>query len=141
MSWAAWKKRLLRDNRAMGERMGGVMNRCADVARNASPHPNDVDRKRIERALAQRQRYRYVSPYVRKEADGYRIESPCCSRNVDQNGGVIDIARLEYLDQLHCWRLYRKDHSRSQWLVEGEYTSLTAVLQKLNEDPQRIFWR
>ncbi len=125
----------------MGERMGRVMNRCAEAEHNANPHPNDVDRKRIERALAQRQRYRYVSPYVRKEADGYRIESPCCSRNVDQNGGVIDIARLEYLDQLHCWRLYRKDHLRSQWLVEGEYTSLTAVLQKLNEDPQRMFWR
>ncbi len=141
MSWAVWKKRLLRGNRAMGERMGSVMNRCAEAERNANPHPNDVDRKRIERALAQRQRYRYVSPYVRKEADGYRIESPCCSRNVDQDGGVIDIARLEYLGQGRSWLLYRRDHNLAQWLVEGEYGSLTAVLQKLNEDPQRIFWR
>lgn len=125
----------------MGVGMNSAMNRNTDVERGASPHPNDVDRKRIERALAQRQRYRYVSPYVRKEEGGYRIESPCCSRNVDRDGGVIDIARLEYLDQLHCWRLYRKDHNLIQWQVEGEYTSLTAVLQKLNEDPQRLFWR
>lgn len=121
--------------------MNGAMNRSSEVERSASPHPNDVDRKRIERALAQRQRYRYVSPYVRKEADGYRIESPCCSRNVDQNGGVIDIARLEYQDQWRIWRLYRKEHVQAQWVMEGEYGSLTAVLQKLNEDPQRIFWR
>jgi hypothetical protein len=78
---------------------------------------------------------------VRKEADGYRIESPCCSRTVDQSGGVIDIARLEYLDQDCRWRLYRKDHSRTRWVMEGEYTSLTALLRRLNEDPERIFWR
>ncbi len=117
------------------------MNRWSESDRGASPHPNDVDRKRIQRALTQRQRYRYVSPCVRKEANGYRIESPCCSRNVDQSGGVIDIARLEYLDQGPSWRLYRKDHGHAQWVVEGEYTSLTAVLRRLNEDPQRLFWR
>ncbi|MBI5460673.1 MAG: hypothetical protein HY941_00620 [Gammaproteobacteria bacterium] len=121
--------------------MNSAMNPWSEAERGVSPHPNDVDRKRIERALAQRQRYRYVSPYVRKAADGYRIESPCCSRNVDQSGGVIDIARLEYLDPCSAWRLYRKDHLRDQWVAEGEYTSLTAVLQRLNEDPQRLFWR
>ena len=54
-------------------------------------HPNDVDRKRIERALAARVRYRYVSPEVQADEAGYRIQSPCCSRNVDKAGGTIDI--------------------------------------------------
>ena len=138
MSWVVWKKRLLRYS---GAAMGISVDKLNDARGSASPQPNDVDRKRIERALAQRQRYRYVSPQVRKEADGYRIESPCCSRNVDQSGGVIDIARLEYLDQWCSWRLYHKDHGHAQWVVEGEYTTLTAVLRRLNEDPQRIFWR
>lgn len=141
MSWVAWKKRLHLGSRAMGKGMSGVMKQWTESDRGLSPHPNDVDRKRIERALVQRQRYRYVSPYVSKEADGYRIESPCCSRNVDRDGGVIDIARLEYLDQGRVWRLYRKDHLRALWVMEGEYSSLTAVLQRLNEDPQRMFWQ
>lgn len=41
-------------------------------------HPNDVDRKRIERAIKTRKRYRYVSPSVLAVSGGYRIESPCC---------------------------------------------------------------
>jgi hypothetical protein len=84
-----------------------------------------VDRKRIQRALTQRQRYRYVSPCVRKEADGYRIESPCCSRTVDQSGGVIDIARLEYLDQAAVGGCTARITAH-RWVMEGEYTSLTA---------------
>ena len=46
-------------------------------------HPNDLDRKRIERALKVRKRYRYVTPNVTTTVGGYRIESPCCSRNID----------------------------------------------------------
>ena len=137
MLWVAWKKRLLRYS---GVVMSIRLDELHDALGGANPHPNDVDRKRVERALAQRQRYRYVSPQVRKETGGYRIESPCCSRNVDQNGGVIDIARLEYLEWC-AWRLYHKDHRHAEWVVEGEYTTLTAVLRRLNEDPERIFWR
>ena len=103
-------------------------------------HPNDVDRKRIERALEARARYRYVSPEVRPAEDGYRIESPCCSRNIDPAGGTIDIARLEYAGGLRRWRLYRKDHARSEWTLVGEFGALTALLQMLNQDPERIFW-
>lgn len=104
-------------------------------------HPNDVDRKRIERALRLRQRYRYVSPLVRPEPGGYRIESPCCSRSVDKDGGVIDIARLEYMVERYAWRLYRKDHVRAVWTAEGDYLTLTAALRRLNEDSDRVFWR
>jgi len=104
-------------------------------------HPNDVDRKRIERALASRKRYRYVSPEVRGSDSGYWIQSPCCSRNVDRDGGVIDIARLEYLEGRRAWRLYRKDHAECEWLLYGEFRSLGTVLEVLNHDPDRIFWQ
>lgn len=104
-------------------------------------HPNDVDRKRIERALEGRVRYRYVSPAVRAVEGGYRIESPCCSRNIDPSGGTIDIARLEYASESRCWRLYRKDHARCEWRLFGEFGGLNALLQILNQDPDRIFWQ
>ena len=104
-------------------------------------HPNDVDRKRIERALDARARYRYVSPEVRAEEGGYRIQSPCCSRNVDQSGGVIDIAQLEYVSELQTWRLYRKDHARREWQLYAAFSALSELLQFLNQDPDRIFWQ
>jgi hypothetical protein len=104
-------------------------------------HPNDIDRKRIERALAARKRYRYVSPEVRPADMGYAIQSPCCSRNVDPDGGVIDIARLEYLEAKRAWRLYRKDHAERAWRLYGEFRSLGTVLDVLNHDPDRIFWQ
>ena len=104
-------------------------------------HPNDVDLKRIEKALSARTRYRYVSPEVCAEEGGYRIQSPCCSRNIDKDGGVIDIARLEYVDEPPLWRLYRKDHALHEWQLYGEFSALGAVLQLLNRDPDRIFWQ
>ena len=60
------------------------------------PHPNEVDRKRISKTLAERDRYKYVAPSVLPDVDGYLVRSPCCSRNVDPDGGEIDIARIEY---------------------------------------------
>jgi hypothetical protein len=104
-------------------------------------HPNDVDRKRIERALAGRKRYRYVSPEVRATEGGYWIQSPCCSRNVDRDGGVIDIARLEFVEAGRAWRLYRKDHAESEWRLYGEFRQLSTLLELLNQDPDRIFWQ
>lgn len=104
-------------------------------------HPNDVDRKRIERALAARARYRYVVPEVRTEEGGYRIQSPCCSRNVDQSGGVIDIARLEYVSDSQAWHLFHKDHARRTWRFYGAFGALSALLHFLNQDPDRIFWK
>lgn len=104
-------------------------------------HPNDVDKKRIERTLAARERYRYVSPEVQADAAGYRIQSPCCSRNVDKAGGMIDIARLEYVDASRVWHLYRKDHTQRTWQFYREFSALTALLQFLNLDPDRSFWQ
>ena len=104
-------------------------------------HPNDVDRKRIEKALSARERYRYVNPAVCAEEGGYRIQSPCCSRNIDKDGGVIDIARLEYMDEPPLWRLYRKDHAHGAWRFYGEFRNLGTLLKFLNQDPDRIFWQ
>jgi hypothetical protein len=105
------------------------------------PHPNDVDRKRIERALAGRERYRYVTPAVRPAERGYRIESPCCSRNIDEDGGTIDIARIEHAPDLRAWRLYRRNHARREWEYYAEYATLAALLSELNQDQRRVFWQ
>jgi hypothetical protein len=104
-------------------------------------HPNEFDRRRIERALRERKRYRYVSPSVLAVASGYRIVSPCCSRNIDADGGVIDVALLQYCDDVDQWDLYRKNHSLNNWEVQKRYTRLTELLDGLREDPDRQFWQ
>lgn len=105
-----------------------------------APHPNDVDRKRIERSLARRERYRYVSPTVLPAPDGYLITSPCCSRNVDPDGGEIAIARLVFAPERRMWQLLRRDHAAGAWVAYFEYANLAALLAYLNEDPERLFW-
>lgn len=103
--------------------------------------PNEIDRKRIERALANRRRYRYVSPTVHAINQGYLIKSPCCSRNVDPDGGVIDVALLQYLGGAKAWQLYRKDHRSRQWQLHAIYERLAPLLDELNADPKRSFWQ
>lgn len=115
--------------------------RNVDIAPGDCPHPNDVDRKRIERALQGRERYRYVTPAVRPAERGYRVESPCCSRNIDENGGTIDIAWIEYLPEWNCWRLYRRNHRQNDWEYYAEYATLAALLTELNRDQRRVFWQ
>ena len=104
-------------------------------------HPNDVDKKRIEKALQARKRYRYVTPRVEPAERGYRIVSPCCSRNVDPTGGVVDVARIEFVEASQYWFLYRKNHEEGLWMLHGEFSSLSRLLETLNEDPQRVFWQ
>ncbi|RYU62074.1 DUF3024 domain-containing protein [Methylolobus aquaticus] len=104
-------------------------------------HPNEVDRRRIERALESRKRYRYVTPEVQPDVNGYLIQSSCCSRNVDPDGGVIDIARIEYRAERGCWWLYHKDHQIDHWIMHGEYATLPQVIELLNQDPNRRFWQ
>lgn len=104
------------------------------------PHPNDVDRKRIEKNLAQRARYKYVAPTVLPDKEGYLIQSPCCSRTVDPEGGVIDIARIEFQDG-GFWRLYRKDDEKQRWVAHSEYLHLDPLLARLLADTRREFWR
>jgi hypothetical protein len=103
--------------------------------------PNELDLQRIVRLLQQRARYRYVQPLVDCCDGGYRIQSPCCSRNVDVEGGMIDIALLEYETVPACWALYRKDHAAGLWMPHARMPRLAEALDLLNHDPQRVFWR
>jgi hypothetical protein len=110
----------------------------------AARHPNEVDLKRIARALRSRRRYRYVSPSVHAAPGGYRIDSPCCSRNVDPGGGVIDIALLEHRAEAPDggpWRLYARDHVAGAWQFCGSHRRLADALDLLCADPERRFWR
>ena len=106
-----------------------------------SAHPNDLDLKRIERSLKSRKRYRYVRPLVSGVDGGYRIESPCCSRNIDPEGGVIDVALLLHDPQRQAWHLYRKNHASGTWEHHSDYTRLVDLLELLNADPERKFWQ
>lgn len=104
------------------------------------PHPNPFDCKRIERALELRERYRYVTPQVvpDEEDHGYRIQSPCCSRNVEPSGGIIDIALLKFFKP--HWLLYRKDHEYSAWVLHSVTDTLNESLAILLPDNERVFW-
>lgn len=115
---------------ALGERPAGLF-----------AHPNDLDRKRIERALKTRKRYRYVSPRVEKLDGGYRIESPCCSRNIDPEGGIIDVALLLHDPSNVNWQLFRKDHQSGTWQFHSTYDRLVSALEYLSDDPERLFWQ
>lgn len=121
--------------------MSVMVNRETMLSVPEHPHPNDVDRKRIERALLERKRYRYVEPSVAPATDGYRITSPCCSRNIDSDGGIIDIALVQHVQAGNRWRLYRMDHTAQQWVLCAELSRLRELLQQLNDDTQRMFWQ
>lgn len=113
---------------------------CAPPILPDGAHPNELDLRRISRSLDQRRRYRYVTPQVHRAPGGYRIESPCCSRNIVDGGTTIDIAWLEYDAAVGPWRLHRRDHLRGIWVLEGVLDSLQATLEVLNDDPVRVFW-
>jgi hypothetical protein len=98
-----------------------------------------MDRVRIERALRHRVRYRYVQPEVTRAAEGgWLVTSPCCSRNIDPHGGVIDIAWIEHVED--AWALYFKDHVRESWVLHDESRHLQPLLDELCLDPTRVFW-
>ena len=98
------------------------------------------ERKQIERAIGTRKRYRYVRPRVRVVPDGILVESPCCSRRIDPDGGIVDIALLQHMET-GGWRLYRKDHEAAEWRLHGVYDKLADLLEPLKEDPERVFWQ
>ena len=105
-----------------------------------SAQPNAFDLVRLTRALERRRRYRYVAPRVLGVACGYRIVSPCCSRNVDADGGEIDVARLHWDDGRAVWRLMWKDHARGAWELHSLHRRLDYAAAALAADPERLFW-
>jgi hypothetical protein len=95
-------------------------------------------RRRVLRALARRERYRYVRPDVLASGEGWVVTSPCCSRNVDPDGGIIDIALLQRTAR--GWSLSRRDHAQARWVMHSKSPRLDPLLDVLCEDPQRVFW-
>jgi hypothetical protein len=104
-------------------------------------HPNELDLRRIERALNDRKRYRYVSPRVHPVEGGYLIRSACCSRNIDPDGGEIDVALLRWHGSPPGWALMRRDHEADAWVLDGAFARLSELFDRLNSDPDRIFWQ
>jgi len=121
--------------------MNALAVRPNEASLGAGGAPNEFDRKRIERGLALRKRYRYVSPSVRLIGSGYLIVSPCCSRNVDPHGGLVDVALLIHIPGEVPWCLYRKEHSTHEWQLHSRHERLTELLGELNDDPRRQFWQ
>ncbi len=111
------------------------------MSHSADPHPNEFDLRRIRHMLEQRVRYRYVTPVVQPIPAGYLVVSPCCSRNIDTSGGIIDIARIEYDAAAEMWQLYHKDHQQAVWKLHSDAPTLQMLISCLNEDPSRVFWQ
>jgi hypothetical protein len=99
----------------------------------------DLERARIERALAARARYRYVQPRVEREGAGWKIVSPNCSRSIDATGGEIDIAWFEPRGEGR-WALHARDHAHGAWLLTHDDLSLNAALHLACADPVGRFW-
>lgn len=112
-------------------------------SRSAMPpaHPNELDLRRIERAIRDRARYRYVTPRVVAAANGYLVRSPCCSRNIDPDGGEIDVAWVRWCDVQRGWELLGKDHGGDRWIADSAFARLPDLLARLNHDPDRKFWQ
>lgn len=124
----------------IGRRATGEAAR-SEAQRPMVNQPNEFDLRRIERRLEERVRYRYVVPTILGVEGGYRIESPCCSRTVDPDGGIIDVALLLFDQDRGQWRLYNKDHSRKSWEIHSIHKRLTDLLDELAADPRREFWQ
>ena len=98
-----------------------------------------LDVARIERALGDRVRYRYVVPRVEPASPGWRIVSPNCSRNVDPDGGEIDIAWFEPVEGGR-WLVHARDHAARAWRPHVGARTLAAAVACVCEDPDRVFW-
>ena len=122
----------------------------ATVAAPFHGQVRDLMQHRLERALRERVRYRYVQPSVLREGENFRVQSPCCSRNVDAKGGLIDIALLQpvaapvdgkaSIQPLQGWRLFSRNHLRASWESRYEDQQLDDLLDLLCLDPDRLFW-
>ncbi|MEK8033377.1 hypothetical protein AACH06_21370 [Ideonella sp. DXS29W] len=99
-----------------------------------------LDAARIAKALHARARYKYVHPRVLREGQGWKVVSPNCSRNIDPQGGEIDIAWLVPRDE-GGWQLYARDHRQGCWRHKHDAPSLTALLAHLCADPHREYWQ
>jgi hypothetical protein len=95
--------------------------------------------EQIAGALTQRVRYRYVQPRVEGADAHWIIFSPCCSRNIDPEGGEIPIARLEQPEPQR-WQLHAMDHASHHWRLHSESHDLLELLDLMCLDTHREFW-
>jgi hypothetical protein len=102
------------------------------------PTVHALNQRRIERALAERTRYRYVHPVVMAEGSGWKVVCDNCSRSIDPTGGPIDIAWFEPLG--HAWLLHARDHAAGRWVMHSN-GNLPDLLDALCIDRQREFWQ
>jgi hypothetical protein len=127
---------------AAGASFGGGGQPPSGDSAGAAVH--DLILTRIERALPTRQRYKYVQPRVVPEGRGWKVLSPNCSRNIDPQGGEIEIAWLlpvEDHDGAGGWLLFARLHAESRWDLRLRSARLTELLDRLCADPQREFWQ
>jgi hypothetical protein len=134
--------------------VAGMPEATAAVAVQSGSAVSDFMIHRVARALRERVRYRYVAPRVLREGESFRIQSPCCSRNVDPSGGLIDIALLTpgvagvsgagvasgTGSTAGLWSLSARDHANSAWRVCLQGEPLDTVLDALCVDSERQFW-
>lgn len=99
-----------------------------------------LDPLRIARALARRERYKYVHPRVEREGPGWKIVSPNCSRNVDPGGGEIDIAWFVPVNE-GGWLLHARDHAQGCWVLKATGLTLSEALERVCADPLREYWQ
>lgn len=102
----------------------------------------DLDWQRIVRALPSRERYKYVQPRVQREDRGWKIVSPNCSRNIDREGGEIDIAWFEPdAAQPGRWHLHARDHAAGRWVLRRSDLTLPQAITLVCTDTERVFWK
>jgi hypothetical protein len=99
----------------------------------------DLAAHRILRALAGRARYKYVTPRLAREGSGWKVISPNCSRNIDRQGGEVDIAWFEPQPGGR-WRLHARDHTQRCWILQVGDATLAQALAMVCDDPGRVFW-
>ena len=113
------------------------------VATDATTGVVSIAHQRIVRALAARERYRYVTPRVEPLDDGgrpgWRVVSPNCSRKVDAHGGEIDIAWFVQQPDGR-WQLRAREHTLGRWRTTLDGATLQDALARVCEDPQREYW-
>ena len=110
-----------------------------DLARARAQRDHRLVCEQIVAALPQRVRYRYVQPRVDGVDTHWTIYSPCCSRNIDPEGGEIAIARLERPEPGR-WQLLAMDHSSRAWRLHSESQDLLELLDLICLDAHREFW-
>jgi hypothetical protein len=127
----------------------GAPRRAGRIARGSGSQDGEqgrsrvvsLDARRIENALRRRARYKYVHPHVVGEGTGWKVVSPNCSRNIDADGGEIDIAWLLPDAEAGLWQLFSRDHAQACWTLQRRRQTLAALLEHLCTDPEREFWQ